>query len=101
MGPVDLSVLVGLLAFLLALENDEMMVVCRLHCLHQGHEVVEVAAGHGEEAPNHSDWNGDLAYCDNHSGHSDLELAKQCAIRWSGFEGWQAWLSLLIEGVSR
>ena len=93
-GPVDLSVLVGLLAFLLVLENDETMAVRRLHHLHQGHPVVEVVAGHSEEALNRSDWNGDLAYCDNHSGHSDLALAKQRAIGWSGFEGWQAQLSL-------
>ena len=100
-GPVDLSVLVGLSAFLLALENDETMAVRRLHRLHWGRPVAEVAVGHGEEAPNRSDWNGDLAYCDNHSGHFDLELAKQRVIGWSGFEGWQAWLSLLVEGVSR
>ena len=56
-GPVDLSVLVGLLAFLLALENDETMVVRRLHRLRRDCLVAEVAAGHGEEAPNCSDWN--------------------------------------------
>ena len=101
MAPEGLSVLVGLLAFLLALENDEMMVVRRLHHLHWGRPVAEVATGHSEEALNRSDWNGDLACCDNHYGHSDLVLVKQRAIGWSGFEGWQAQLSLLVEGVSR
>ena len=75
---------VGFLAFLLVLENDETMAVRRLHHPHRGCPVAEVAAGHSKEALNRSDWNGDLAYCDNHSGHSDLALAKQRAIGWLG-----------------
>ena len=100
-GPVGLSVLVDLLAFLQALENDETMEVRRLHHLHRGRPVAGVATGHDEEALNRSDWNGDLACCDDHYGRSDLALVKQCAIGWSGFEGWQAQLSSLVEGVSR
>ena len=77
------------------------MVVRRLHHLRRGCPVAEVATGHDEEALNRLDWNGDLACCDDHYGRSNLALAKQCAIGWSGFEGWQAQLSLLVEGVSR
>ena len=98
--PVDLSVLVGLLAFLLALGSGETMVVHRLRCLHQGCPVAEVAADRGKKVPIRSGWNYDLACWDGRSEHFALALAKQCATGWSVFEGWQAQLSLLVEGMS-
>ena len=99
-GPVDLSVLVGLSASLLALGSGETMVVRRLHRLHRGHLVAEVVVDCSEKVPNRSGWNYDLACWGGRSEHFALMLTKWRATGWSGFEGWQARLDLLVEGVS-
>ena len=98
--PVDPSVLVGLLAFLLALGSGETMVVRHLRRLHRSCLVAEVVADRSEKVPIRSGWNYDLACWGGRSEHFALALAKQCVTGWSGFEGWQAQLGLLVEGVS-
>ena len=98
-GLVDLSVLMGLSAFLLALGSGETMVVRHLHHLHRGRPVAEVAADRCEKVPNRSGWNYDLAW-GGRSEHFTLALTKQRVTGWSGFKGWQARLGLLVEGMS-